>query len=49
MVYNEELHNLYCSPDVRMITSRRMIWVGHVVHIQNVVGKPEREDRPFRT
>jgi hypothetical protein len=28
---NEELHNLYSSPRViRMITSRRMRWAGHV-------------------
>jgi hypothetical protein len=30
---NEELHNLYTSPNlVRMIMSRRMRWVGHVAH-----------------
>jgi hypothetical protein len=29
--YNEELHNLYSSPSIiRMITSRRMRWTGHV-------------------
>jgi hypothetical protein len=28
---NEELHNLYSSPNVnRMIKSRRMKWAGHV-------------------
>jgi hypothetical protein len=28
---NEELHNLYSSPNIiRMITSRRMRWAGHV-------------------
>jgi hypothetical protein len=30
-LHNDELHNLYSSPSiVRMITSRRMRWEGHV-------------------
>jgi hypothetical protein len=30
-LYNEELHNLYSSPNIiRMIKSRRMRWAGHV-------------------
>jgi hypothetical protein len=30
-LHNEELHNLYCSPDIiRMIKSRMTRWVGHV-------------------
>jgi hypothetical protein len=30
-LYDEELHNLYCSPNIiRMIKSRRMRWAGHV-------------------
>jgi hypothetical protein len=30
-LHNEELHNLYSSPDIiRMIESRRMRWAGHV-------------------
>jgi hypothetical protein len=30
-LHNEELHNLYASPDIiRMIKSRSMRWVGHV-------------------
>jgi hypothetical protein len=30
-LHNEELHNLYTSPDViREIKLRRMRWVGHV-------------------
>jgi hypothetical protein len=33
-VHNEELHNLYCSPSIiRIIKSRRMRWVGHVVRM----------------
>jgi hypothetical protein len=28
---NKELHNLYSAPNIiRMMTSRRMIWAGHV-------------------
>jgi hypothetical protein len=31
-LHNEELHNLYSSPDViRMIKSRSLRWTGHVV------------------
>jgi hypothetical protein len=33
-LHNEELHNLYSSPNIiRMIMSRRMIWVGHVARM----------------
>jgi hypothetical protein len=31
---NEELHNLYPSPNIiRMITSKRMRWAGHVARM----------------
>jgi hypothetical protein len=48
-LYNEELHNLYCSPSViRIIKSRRMRWTGHVARMGErknafriLVGKPE--------
>jgi hypothetical protein len=30
-LHNEDLHNLYSSPNIiRMINSRRMRWAGHV-------------------
>jgi hypothetical protein len=30
-LHNEELHNLYSSPNIiRQIKSRRMMWAGHV-------------------
>jgi hypothetical protein len=32
-VYDEELHRLNTSPNIiRVITSRRMTWAGHVAH-----------------
>ena len=47
--HNEELNDLYCSPNiVRVIKSRRMKWAGHVVRMGEgrgmyrvLVGKPE--------
>jgi hypothetical protein len=29
-LHNEELHNLYASPDIRVIKSRRMNWAWNV-------------------
>jgi hypothetical protein len=48
-LHNEELHNLYFSPNIiRMIKSRRMRWAGHVHEMgetrnayRTLVGKPE--------
>jgi hypothetical protein len=48
-LHNEELHDLYSSPNiVWVIKSRRMIWVGHVARMGEekgvyrvLVGKPE--------
>jgi hypothetical protein len=53
-LHNEELHNLYSSPNIiRMIKSRRMRWAGHVARMGETrnayrifVGKPE-EKRPL--
>jgi hypothetical protein len=37
MLHNEELYNLYSSPDiVRMIRSRSMTWVWHVTQVGNM-------------
>ena len=34
ILHNEELNNLYCSPNIlRVIKSRRMRWAGHVARI----------------
>jgi hypothetical protein len=48
-LHNEELHNLYSSPDIiRQIKLRRMRWAGHVARMGKerklckvLVGKPE--------
>jgi hypothetical protein len=48
-LHNEELHNLYFSPNIiRTLKSRRMRWAGHVARMEEkrsayriLVGKPE--------
>jgi hypothetical protein len=48
-LHNEELHNLYSSPNIiKMIKSRRMRWAGYVARMGEkrnedrvLVGKPE--------
>jgi len=48
-LHNEELNDLYCSPNiVRVIKSLRMRWAGHVARMEErrgvyrvLVGKPE--------
>jgi hypothetical protein len=58
-LHNEELHNMYSSPDIiRQVKSRRMRWAGHVAcmgeerKVYKVsVGKPEGKrplERPRR-
>jgi len=49
-LHNEELHNFYSSPDIRVKKSRRMRWAGQVAHmgaIKNTynifVGRLERK------
>jgi hypothetical protein len=48
-LHNEERHNLYSSPNIiKLITSRRMRWAGHVARMGEkrnayriLVGEPE--------
>jgi hypothetical protein len=48
-MHNEELHNLYSSPDIiRQVKSRRVRWAGHLARMGEerkvykvLVGKPE--------
>jgi hypothetical protein len=58
-LHNEELQNLYSSPDIiRQVKSRRMRWAGHVARLEEErkmykvwVGKPEGKrplERPRR-
>jgi hypothetical protein len=54
-LHNEELNDMYCSPNiVRVIKSRRMRWAGHVARMWErkrvhrvLEGKPEGK-RPLR-
>jgi hypothetical protein len=34
-LHNEELHNLYASPSIRVIKSRIMRWAEHVAHMRD--------------
>ena len=35
-IHNEELKNVYCSPNInRVIKSKRMRWAGHVARMEN--------------
>jgi hypothetical protein len=53
-LHNDELHNLYSSPDIiKKVKSRRMRWAGHVARLGEerkvykvLVGKPKRR-RPL--
>jgi len=45
---SKELDDLYCSPNIQVIKSRRIRWVGHIAHMGErrsvyrvLVGKPE--------
>jgi hypothetical protein len=32
-LHKEELHDMYFSPDILLVFSRRMRWAGHVAHM----------------
>ena len=53
-IHSEELHDLFPRPNIRVIKSRRMRWVGHVARVVGrsgdyliLVWKPEGK-RPIR-
>jgi hypothetical protein len=56
-LHNEELHNLYPSPDmIRMIKSRKMKWEGHVARLGErrtayrvLAGKPRMNETTRKT
>jgi hypothetical protein len=38
ILHNEELHNLYTSPNIiRVVKSRRVRWAGHVAHMGEII------------
>ena len=50
-LHNEELNDLYCSPNIVRVIKLRMIWAGHVARMGKrrgvyrvLVGKPEERD-----
>jgi len=52
-LHNEELNDMYCSPNIRVIKSRRMRCTGHVARLGErrgvcrvLVGKPEGKRPP---
>jgi hypothetical protein len=54
-LHNEELHNLYSSPDIiRQVKSRRMRWAGHVARmgeksVQGFCGKARGKETTWKT
>jgi hypothetical protein len=56
-LHNEELHNLYSSPNIiRMIKLRRTRWAGHIARMGEkrnayriLVGKPEGKETTRKT
>jgi hypothetical protein len=54
-LHNEELRNLYSSPDIiRQVKSRRMRWTGHVdgrggKSVQGFGGKARRKETTWKT
>jgi hypothetical protein len=48
-LHNEELHNLYSSPNIMRIIKYKMKWAGHAAGIQDFGGKARRKETTTKT
>jgi hypothetical protein len=49
-LHNEEIHNLYSSPNIiRIIKSRKMRWAGHVARMGATRKKARRKETTRKT
>jgi hypothetical protein len=46
-LHNEELHNLYASPNIITVIKPRMRWVGHVTRMGKILVERPEGERPL--